>query len=152
MVYHRPHTITNKLTNRLAPRFSITCCSDVSGFLRNGPMMSCAMIELHPSRYELLTDMVAASMPATTRPRTPEGKIVANMRGMASSEFCDGPSSASAAMPHIMGIMPRPRKMKPAHENTRFAVSGLRVEKVRIAVVCQSEERHVGKECRSPWS
>jgi hypothetical protein len=36
-----------------------------------------------------------------------------------------------------MGIMPRPRKMKPAHENTRFAVSGLRVEKVRIAVVCQ---------------
>ena len=59
------------------------------------------------------------------------------MRGIASSEFWFGPSIASAAMPHIIGIMPRPRKMKPAHENTRLLTSGLRVEKLRIAVVCQ---------------
>ena len=95
------------------------------------------MIELQPSRYELLTDIVAASMPATTSPSTPDGRIVASMRGIASSEFCPGPSIASAAMPHIIGIMPRPRKMKPAHEKTRLLISGLRVENVRIAVVCQ---------------
>jgi len=63
--------------------------------------------------------------------------MVASIFGMASSEFCAGPSVASAAMPHIMGIMPRPRKMNPAHEKTRLVTSGLRVEKVRIAVVCQ---------------
>ena len=62
---------------------------------------------------------------------------MASIRGMASSEFCDRPSMASAAMPHIIGIMPRPRKINPAHEDTRLLISGLRVEKVRIAVVCQ---------------
>ena len=40
-------------------------------------------------------------------------------------------------MPHSMGIMPRPRKMKPVQKKTFLLVSGLRVEKVRMAVVCQ---------------
>jgi hypothetical protein len=40
-------------------------------------------------------------------------------------------------MPHSIGSMPRPRKMKPVQRITRFDVSALLVEKTRIAVVCQ---------------
>ena len=40
-------------------------------------------------------------------------------------------------MPHSIGNMPRPRKMNPVHVMTRFDVSGLFVENMRIAVVCQ---------------
>ena len=40
-------------------------------------------------------------------------------------------------MPHSIGIMPRPRKMKPVQKKTFWLVSGSRVEKVRMAVVCQ---------------
>ena len=81
--------------------------------------------------------MVAASIPATTMPRNPFGRIRASMAGMAYSESWPGPMSASAAMPHSMGIMPRPRKMTPVHVKTCLPTSVSRVEKVRMAVVCQ---------------
>jgi hypothetical protein len=41
------------------------------------------MTALHPSRYELLTDIVAASIPATTIPRTPGWRMSASMAGIA---------------------------------------------------------------------
>ena len=48
-----------------------------------------------------------------------------------------GPSIVRAAIPQSMGIIPRPRKMNPVQEKTFLLTSGLRVENVRMAVVCQ---------------
>ena len=100
-------------------------------------MTSCAMIELHPSRYELFTDMVAASIPAATRPRNPVGRILVRNIGIAWSESCPGPITANAAIPLNIVIIPRPRKMKPVQVNTRRLTFESYVENVRIAVVCQ---------------
>src|SRR5207237_878764 len=51
---------------------------------RKGRMTSCEITALQPSRYELLTDIVAANMPATTIPLMPGPSIEASIAGMAS--------------------------------------------------------------------
>ena len=80
-------------------------------------------------------------------------KICANMAGIAAigSTTCPWtmgagmpslssgpvPNMTSAHMPHSMGSMPRPRKMRPVQVITFLAVAGLLVENMRMAVVCQ---------------
>src|SRR5437762_11272796 len=95
------------------------------------------MIELQPKRYQLFTDIVAASIPATTKPRTPDGRMRARSIGIACIESCPGPRIVRAAMPHSIGIMPRPKKTNPVQVYTRLPTSEVIEENIRIAVVCQ---------------
>src|SRR5215813_12649376 len=117
-----------------------------------GMITSWEITELQPKRYELFTDMVAASIPATTIPRMPGPRIVASIAGIASigasvlplttgegtpPVSAPVPKIVNAAIPHNIGNVPRPRKINPVQVITRFDVSGFLVENMRIAVVCQ---------------